>query len=452
MAKINGRRLVRETTLTWRWFLTVFLAFVLGIAILHFSVREIRYRMPIDIDNYWPVSLVLPKLPVWIDAVTLVALGLLGWVYYRLIRTGRHSFGWVLVIGFLLMVGGNLLQGWQAGFIDPVLDWNNYWHDGLRISNLGEFIYYYNQLQPSFTLHGSSHPPGSIVVSYLVQQTVKEPYWWSLLMGIGGSATAALLYMHLRKRVGWRVARYAAGLFLILPAVNIYFIAGIDALVVTIFFATYWWWVNAVRGKLVGTALLLWLASSFNFAVIFLLPLLVFDDFRKNKTVITSVVVIAMTGLLWWGLRPLIGFDYFASFKFATSVEGVGGGYLFQNRLSYAVTRIEDVLEILLFLTPWLAVLLFSELKHVKPWLIKRWRWEQMAGFGALGSLMGFFIFGGYATGETARNCGYIYPFIMISVAYALVRWRLSEKSLARLFTGVCIQTISMQMLGYFYW
>lgn len=435
-----------------RWAVWVAGGFWLGVIAIHFSLRYARYQMVFDMDQYWPVSLMLPKLPNLIDGITILAASLLGWVMIKLMVEAKRPFGWVMVLGFLTISATNLFQGFERGIVAPVLEANSYWVEGIKVTQPWSFITHFNAIQPSLVLHASSHPPGPVLYSALIYRLTQNPVWWSVVVAILGVTTSWFIYQYLRSRVDKNLAYYTAGLWLLLPAVQIYLIASIDAVVVLLMFLTYFAWSLKSRYRLILASISLFIVAWFTFAAVFLIPILIFDEWRKFRRIRESAMVIGLAMGLWILTYSLTGFNYWVSMRQATEVYAVGGLNLLVKPLSYLITRLEDILEIIVFLTPWLGWMIWQELRYWQPWRKQAWPKPEIVSFVASASLLGFFLLGGYATGETARNAGYIYPFLMISVAYFLKRIKAKPQILTLLAWLVFGQTIVMQMFGDYFW
>jgi hypothetical protein len=77
------------------------------------------------------------------------------------------------------------------------------------------------------------------------------------------------------------------------------------------------------------------------------------------------------------------------------------------------MTRVEDILEILFFFGPFLFLLFircFRLMKEDYPDLYS-------LTISAIIVLLALFLTGAYRTGETARACSYIYPFLIFPIA-----------------------------------
>jgi hypothetical protein len=404
-------------------------------------------------DNFWPISISLPKYPVWQDGITLLALGVGFWLFLK-VFIERKSLQLLAGAGLLLIMGTNLLQGYQ-GLYEPLTASDSYWADSLKITNLASFLEFYETLQPTLALHSRSHPPGPIVLVYLLSHIAGQPLFASLVLAAIGSGVVFLLYDFLRqKNVSADTAFFVSALFLVLPTVQIYFISSFDAIMPLVFFSVFWAWQRAKEPKwLVTTGVLFALALSFNFAAIFLIPILLFDDWRRHGQVNLSLQLFVASIILGFLVAILFGYNYWNSFLIGVRMESQGGGFfLLRDPLSYVVTRLENVLEIAIFFSPWLSYLLLLSFKTHTPWKRKQWRSDFAGAFTALVSLTGFFLAGGYYTGETARNTNYIYPFLLIMLGFFVRKKPLTKPEQVTLLTLVFGQSLVMQLFGWYGW
>lgn len=185
-------------------------------------------------DNFWPISIFLPKNLVWQDVATIFSL-LVGYLLFLKIFIEYKSLKLLALAGLLLMVGSNLLQGF-SGLHQPLTDAGSYWSDSVKISDLGTFLGFYETLQPTLALHSRSHPPGPIVLLYAMRMVWDQPLFASLLLSAIGLGIVFLLHDFLRqKKVSSENAFFISALFLLLPAVQIYFISSIDAIATPLF-------------------------------------------------------------------------------------------------------------------------------------------------------------------------------------------------------------------------
>lgn len=440
---------------TRKWLVFIPLLFYATIGSLHLAVRQIRYLTYIDIDNFWPISIFLPKSLAWQDVITLLAIACFWWLFVRLWFV-KASLTKLILVGGVLIIATNLLSGIHHGFIEPIagesVNDHQYWQDVDRIHFPVSFLLErYEFLQPNLHIHSRVHPPGPMVFIFYLRQIWDNPIFVSVVILAISLTIIIVLFDLLRSHVSDHIAKFTATLFLVLPATQIYFYSTIDAVICMLFIATLWAFQKASQPSwFLLTCGIFWLASFLTFGVVFLLPILLFDDWRRHQNLIQSIKLMLTTAGIYIGFYLLTGYNYLNSFFIAKSFEGQGETYFLTHPLSYTITRLEDVLEILIFFGPYLTVLLgISLLLWFKQKSLKH---INSVGVVAIASLLLFFLAGGYYTGETARAALYIYPFLLIPIAWLFEHTHLSEKFQFILLNLVFIQTVLMQTFGWYSW
>lgn len=420
---------------------------------LHFILRNLRYSRYFDMDQYWPVSIFLPKYPVWVDLLTLAGIALVWWAFLKMWKDGQMTIGRLTAMLFVLIIGSNALQGWKNAWVTPIggddTDYLHYYHDSEGISDVGKTLELYTTLQPLLRDHTRVHPPGPLLLTYWLRQIWDWQPWLSLAFLGMGMGALPLLYLILKTEMKEQWALLATALFGLIPGVQIYWLAGVDAVITTIFLAAVavllvtkkeWTW------DLAG-GLAIFLGAMMSFAVLWLVGVMLWADWWKHGRLSRSMRMMTVAGVLLWVFGILSGFSYMESFSVASSFEGTQGFYGFAKPLSYMVTRVEDILELATFAGPyviWLVGMGLLQLGKLK-----------VLGKVGLGGLLalGIFLAGGaYYTGETARAAGYVYPFTFLIVAEVLERIKPDLKMQFILLNLVFGQTVLMQVFGWYVW
>jgi len=279
----------------------------------------------------------------------------------------------------------------------------------------------------------------------------------SLVVGIGSLALSALLLYRLLATYYPRdVAQYTTYLFVLLPAVQIYYLTSLDALItVAALGAIYCFTRDSPAVATFGTLACLFVAASQTFMTVFLGPLLIgLALLRRDRVAPLVVIGVASLGIYVF-VNVVLGYDYIASFLTASHQQNPNGFFPLVEPLRYLTTRVEDIAEIVLFLTPVLAVLAVRGTRVL--WRsargLSRIDREPLVIFGlAAGSLLGLFVVGVYHTGETARGALFIYPFLLIPVAAAIRAADPTRRREALLAAAVFGQTLLMQLVGDYLW
>ena len=131
-----------------------------------------------------------------------------------------------------------------------------------------------------------------------------------------------------------------------------------------------------------------------------------------QKLIVIGVGLVLVYGLLW----SVLGFNYISAFLYASSLENPNGFMLFSNPAQYISTRLENVMDILVFFGPVLVALSYRGFQYLRADADEtgggfRKRLLVIAALVALGLL---FLTGAPKKGETARICMFILPFLII--------------------------------------
>jgi hypothetical protein len=187
--------------------------------------------------------------------------------------------------------------------------------------------------------------------------------------------------------------------------------------------------------------------SALTFAGLFLLPVVAvvaLHDARRGlgRRWRLPLACLVASGAAGWAIGRLGGFDYAVALGAASRLENPAGFLLLADPLRYVMTRLEDLLEIVLFLPAPLAVILTRSRSGANAT-------ESSAALLALagcGSVLLLFAAGAYRTGETARGCLFLVPFLLPllhSVGSREFRW---------LIAACATQTAAMQLAGSWFW
>jgi len=143
---------------------------------------------------------------------------------------------------------------------------------------------------------------------------------------------------------------------------------------------------------------------------LFILPVLVGFDLIMRRSLKRSVIVIGSVVLVHLLLFLITGYDAFHAFREASHFENPKGFMLFVDPANYLFTRLEDVVEIIFFFGPFLTILFYRGIRDFKLKSL-----DVLTALGCV-TLMGMYLVGAWRTGETARACAYIYPFLLFPV------------------------------------
>ncbi|MFX0073562.1 MAG: hypothetical protein ACFFAO_20995, partial [Candidatus Hermodarchaeota archaeon] len=359
------------------------------------------------------------------------------------------------LIGILLIIGSNLINGWNQGIAgaisQDITQGGELFNDAIKINNLCQFISNYENLQPTLGVHSKTHPPGAVISIYLVYLVFKDPG----LIAIALCVIATLLSVYFLNGIYKRYfeenhKNYMIFLFLLLPAVQIYYLANIYALVVAFILGVIYYYYHPNKKKrIIGSIICLFFATFISFMAGFIvLCLFIFEllrtwkikDFkdennRKAKFIdyiknLQKLIIITLGLMAIYGLFLVVfGFNYLNAFFYAAQSESGGGFILFTNPLRYIATRVGDILDILIFFGPILIVLCYYGFKTLKKdsGISKDSLQMYLLALSAIIALLIIFLTGAYDHGETARAAIYIYPFLLLPVAIYLKNENFSQ-------------------------
>lgn len=437
---MTARALLRQAAL----FLIIWAA---GLAAVQIGRRFADFNAPF----FWPMSIFKPRWPQPTQWLALVAAGGLGLAALRLAVWRRGPLATVLA-GSLLVLVATLGQGWEGGFARPVAGlWGKhpapvqYYHDALALTGPSEALRGFNALQPTLNDHARTHPPGALLTYWLLARWLEAPALIGFVLGVVCLLVAGLLlHLWLRRLLTPAQAALGLWLFFLLPAVQIYFVSSLDALIAVCLlgclaaFAPERGWLH-----LLPALVCLLLAAWLSFAFVVVLPVLAWVELRARRSVARTAALTAAALLLLTMLKPLLGLDYWLALRTAARIENPEGWRLVAEPISYFTTRVEDVAEILLFLGPFAIALAWQGWRQSTG----AWREWTRAALLSLGLL---FLTGAFRTGETARACLFLLPLLLLPLAAAPA---LSEDRAVQILSLLLLaQALAMQALGNYFW
>jgi hypothetical protein len=439
----GSARLLRDTVL-----------FVLGLTAFHFGVQFAHKYAAFDAPRWWPLSIFNPRTPTPVNILLAVGVAL-GFVaaLWRLERTQYRRFAEVAVLGLLLILGANAVQGPDHGFVRPTAGGTiQYYHDALQHSEPSVvFLNEFNRIQPTLGDHARTHPPGAVLLfRALILLTGDSPARISVLIAVSGSLLSAYFFrLLLSAAIPNASANAAVFLLLLLPALQIYYCASLDAVIASLLLGTIGLFcLPSTRLRIVGSTVCLVTASFLTFGFVWVLPLLLIVEVNRwegRRSLLRLAGLSAGLLTFYLALYVCCGFSYVAALRTATHLENPQGFRLLAEPLSYFFTRLEDIAEIALFTGPVLLSTLFQNLR--------RFQREHLLGgrlfLTALATLGALFLTGAYRTGETARACLFTFPYLLLPVLANPVFEGHKRKWLMAAVFG---QALLMQLLGRYFW
>jgi hypothetical protein len=339
------------------------------------------------------------------------------------------------------------------GFAFPVAGgayYQQYYHDSYRVTSAGDFLRDFNTIQPTLAVHGRTHPPGAVLLYFALRRLTNDrPAVAGILIATAAALASAWALFRLVTRVlsaeaGF--AGYTTLLYLCLPAVQIYYCATLDAVVAALLLLTVALWAEPRGRSRLAALLCLWLASFLTFGFVWVLPLMAVIDWQRRRTLWPTAAVLASLVAAYGLLNTGTSFDYLAALRTASRLENPDGFRLLREPISYLFTRLENVTEMIAFFGPFLTLLAWRG----SP-LLRREHPQAYSLVGvAVGTLATLFLSGAFHTGETARACLFLYPYLLLLTLPILATASEADRRAVLFLVGA--QTILMQVVGNYFW
>ncbi len=260
-----------------------------------------------------------------------------GFLVWFVRRGWSCAGGWRLIatfVGFHLLIASSvtLVDGSPQRLIRSYeqLSATDYFGAVPRVENARAFLANYPRLMPDLPLHCQTHPPGGVLLLWLVAQAFGPGATAAVLATIGASSLVVpAVYFLARETLPDRSARLATALFLLAPSIVLFSAACLDAVfMVPIVWAMLFLWKmrsqrTVVWGLLAGTAATM--ASLLTFSVAFLAVWVLFvagftaayDRTRLKNTLLGMATAAAAAGALYFCLWLASGYDPWATFTTA---------------------------------------------------------------------------------------------------------------------------------------
>jgi len=366
----------------------------------------------------------------------------------------------VWIAGLILIVLGNLAQGGvDAAFYKPFYETDyQYYHDAIQITNWRAWLSYFNTNQVELLAHSQTHPPFAVLLHYFLLNIGGNKLFILATPFILLSSLSIILVWQIMKSLGLsaRQSSQLALLFTVIPAFNIYSAVSLDGIIAmfsTIFLLGM---VKIVKRGMNLPGMFLFiggilLTNLFTFGGIFLVATACLTAtreiiIRKRYGILLALLVSLLAGILSYiAMLHYFAYDHVKAFLTASAIENPHGFRAFYIPLEYFMTRIENVAEIALFLSIG-AFALFFHHHHLKLRIYDLHDDITSIFLAGVICLLLMFIAGAFKTGETARACLFIYPYLILALR------NLQEHTLRSTIIVAGLQTIIMQTFGGFFW
>ncbi len=399
-------------------------------------------------------------------AVAVLAVAVFGWFVRDL---ENRSLNAVYGVGLLLVLLTNLAQGFHNGYLLPVVGTSTrsqYYDTVGSIQSGPSFLRHYHEIQRSLPLHASTHPPGTTLFYYYLNQLV-GPLGIAVAIAALTMLSVYFVYGLVEHFYGRKAAFFSAVVFVLLPAVQIYGIAAIDGVICTFFAGTMYFYVRLADDDgnpyvLAGlTALFLFGAMFLTYLGVFLVGVVVLDQWRRHGLSPKSVEVLAAVTLpvvlILLLLFAATDFNYLVGFFGAYGHESADSGaamFILRDPIEYVLTRAESIGEPILFFTPVPVALAYRGLRDSSGESFFRFDFDAgtwLLVYAIIGYL-GLLFVGAYNTAETARGAMYLFPFMTLAVGGTVSRLDLGTRALTLVAMLVFAQALAMQLFGFFFW
>lgn len=327
----------------------------------------------------------------------------------------------------------------------------------------------YVDIHPYLSTHAKVHPPGPIVVLWLLADFIagREPLGLSIATVVFGSLALFPLYHWTRDMTNQRVALTACLLYVLMPGIVLFTATSADILFMPFTLTTLFLFWRALHGQALRPASLLYaLGAGVLYGVLSLLSFSLLsigaffgfmglwrlrDPARRIAVVQTAAVMLLGFFALHLAVRWWSGFDVIACFQVCKAQ--FDDDQLFLNltapRYPGWVYRILNPLCWLLFAGIPVSVLAI-------------WRWRRPPSDAGTKGLFVVFLLTllvldvfYLARGEGERSAMYVYPFMVIPAAHLLDRFGEATKSYAPLLvtqTFLAVQCWLTESFLYTYW
>ncbi|GAW94000.1 hypothetical protein [Calderihabitans maritimus] len=204
------------------------LCYVMIVILSNVTIRYLSKLVGYNPPTYWPISIfslrLLPTVKQFLLALAIFIL--FHFIIKKLLVNTRLYL--IITSGIILILLTNLLQGW-SGLVTPIAGGGvkgiQYYHDAIKISNPLYFLSHFEELQPNLLVHSQTHPPGAVLLFYLMYRSLKKPE----LMVITIIFVSVVLSVYFLKNIlaeefDNNISNYVSFLFLLIPSIQIYYL------------------------------------------------------------------------------------------------------------------------------------------------------------------------------------------------------------------------------------
>jgi len=416
---------------------------------------------------------ILPGSPAWFPIAVfsgpeihlsglIFGLALLAAFYLAANRVARRPALAVWGIGFLLIILGNFGQcGFSEGFLDPLREaGNQYYHDAIGVESWREWLASFNSQQSSLLAHSRTHPPFAVLLHSFCLWLGGQSLAVLAVLFAAFSSLSILFMCRIMNELDVPVPErnLIALLFAVMPAVNIYSAVSLDGIILTCSIAFLFGLIRvitrkklefvavlAIAGGLISTNLL----TFGGVALAGIGCLLAAYEAVTEKRVgpigwsMMASATLSLAVVIW--IDRVFQYDQIEGFLTAAQLENPNGFRGFSEPLVYLATRLGSIGEIALFMSLGCCAALFHRNLLRRNLLNHRDPVMKVMLCGVVTVLL-LLLAGAYRTGETARTCLFLIPYLILAFFSA------EEKTLRTLGFLAAFQTVGMQVFGNYFW
>jgi hypothetical protein len=390
--------------------------------------RFLLYPLKLDVPSWFPIS-VLYKPRINITGIFSILLFIV--IFLLLLwKIEKIKTSFVILGGFILIILGNLGQGgFENAFLKPFYetDWQ-YYSEAIKIHNWQEWLASFTNIQIRLNLHSQTHPPFAVLIhNVFINVSGNHLIAMSIIFGLISMLSLVLVFYILKTLgVSEKQSKLLTLFFAVIPAVNIYSIVCIDGIIMTtstVFLLGIVILIKKPNQRIMGMGLMAFgflLTNLLTFGGLFLIVvgffLSVVEILLKKETYIFMGLVISL--LVFGGIILILiyffNYNHIQSFFIASRLQNPTGFRLISDPINYLLTRFEDIYEIAFFLS-------FSALSVILNYRLLKFSEKnrgqinnRIISLSGILSLILMIMTGAFCTGETARACLFIYPYLLI--------------------------------------
>ena len=392
----------------------------------------------------------------WLLPVAL-SLGIFWRFYQKMENWTTAKFLAVLWIVFILFsVGVAGFRDGSLGIYEPFTrsQWD-YAGDLPLVKSIPQFLRDYASLNPKLSVHGSVHPPGNVLVLYILQKIFKVDFLGlaMLVTGIGGAFVFPVYYFW-RQFIPEAETRKLLSLFIFIPSIVMFSATSMDAIMMTFSWlalsVSFWGWKKGglaafIGGVLAGIALLMhFLFLLFGIVFLsFLVYLYQRADIRERLVIVKRAI---------WSLFGFLAFNAFLYFSTGYSV---AANFFVAKSIHYNIAEASAPAVSAYLLFAFTNIFAFSFYFGISNIILFLWSGNRelfrnkkfLASIGFCAVF--FFVLSGIFQGEVERLWLFLIPLFILPVNIALERSGVQPPAVISL---LIFQIVTMQTLFYTYW